>query len=52
MHRIVRTVLGSAAAADPELTQRLQSSAGEEFTAASDRVNTYLEETCGITGGS
>ena len=34
--------LGAAAAADPELTQRLEAFGGEEFTAASERVSTYL----------
>ncbi len=40
--------LGAAAAADPELTQRLESFGGEEFTAASERVSTYLQEECNL----
>jgi hypothetical protein len=46
------TKLTAAAAADPDLTKQLQAAGGEDFTAASDRVSTYLEDTCGITGGS
>ena len=40
--------LGAAAAADPELTQRLESFGGEEFTGASERVSTYLQEECNL----
>jgi hypothetical protein len=41
--------LGAAAAADPELTQRLESFGGEEFTSASERVTTYLQEECNLS---
>ena len=41
--------LGAAAATDPELTERLESFGGEDFTAASDRVSTYLQEECGLS---
>jgi hypothetical protein len=41
--------LGAAAAADPELTERLESFGGEEFTSASERVSTYLQEECNIS---
>jgi hypothetical protein len=41
--------LGAAAAADPELTERLESFGGEEFTSASERVSTYLQEECGLS---
>jgi hypothetical protein len=41
--------LGAAAAADPELTERLESFGGEEFTGASERVSTYLQEECNLS---
>jgi hypothetical protein len=41
--------LGAAAAADPELTERLESFGGADFTAASERVSTYLQEECGLS---
>ena len=44
--------LTSAATADPALTEKLQSLNSDEFSAASQRVNTYLQEKCGIQGGS
>lgn len=46
------TKVAAAAASDADLTARLQAVNGPEFSAASDRVNTYLEETCGIQGTS
>ena len=44
--------LTSAATADPALTDKLQALNSDEFNAASHRVNTYLQEKCGIQGGS
>jgi hypothetical protein len=44
--------LTSAATADSSLTDKLQSLNSDEFNAASQRVNTYLQEKCGIQGGS
>jgi hypothetical protein len=44
--------LTSAATADPSLTEKLQSLNSDEFNAASQRVNTYLQEKCGIQAGS
>lgn len=44
--------LTSAATADPSLTAKLEALNDDEFNAASQRVNTYLQETCGITAGS
>jgi hypothetical protein len=44
--------LTSAATADPALTDKLQALNSDEFNAASQRVNTYLQEKCGIQGGS
>jgi hypothetical protein len=44
--------LTSAATADSSLTEKLQSLNSDEFNAASQRVNTYLQEKCGIQGGS
>ena len=44
--------LTSAATADPALTEKLQALNSDEFSAASQRVNTYLQEKCGIQGGS
>ena len=41
--------LSAAAASDPALTKQLESFSSEDFSAASDRVSTYLEEKCGIT---
>ena len=40
--------LTSAATADPALTDKLQALNSDEFNAASQRVNTYLQEKCGI----
>ena len=44
--------LTSAATADSSLTDKLQSLNSDEFNAASQRVNTYLQEKCGIQAGS
>jgi hypothetical protein len=44
--------LTSAATADPSLTDELQALNSDEFNAASQRVNTYLQEKCGIQAGS
>lgn len=44
--------LTSAATADPSLTDKLQALNSDEFNAASQRVNTYLQEKCGIQAGS
>ena len=41
--------LGAAAATDPQLTERLESFGGEDFTGASERVSTYLQEECGLS---
>jgi len=41
--------LGAAAATDPELTERLESFGGEEFTDAGERVSAYLQEECGLS---
>ena len=44
--------LTSAATADSTLTDKLQALNSDEFNAASQRVNTYLQEKCGIQAGS
>ena len=44
--------LTSAATADPSLTDKLQALNSDEFNAASQRVNTYLQDKCGIKAGS
>jgi hypothetical protein len=44
--------LTSAVTADPTLAQKLQALSGDDFNAASQRVDTYLQEHCGITAGS
>jgi hypothetical protein len=44
--------LTSAVTADPTLAQKLQALSGADFNAASQRVDTYLQEHCGITAGS
>jgi hypothetical protein len=41
--------LGAAAATDAELTERLESFGGQDFTDASERVSTYLQEECGLS---
>ena len=42
--------LTAAAATDTALQQQLQSLSGEEFTAASNRIDQYFQDTCGIGG--
>jgi hypothetical protein len=44
--------LTSAVQADPSLAQRLQALNDDEFNAASQKLDTYLQEKCGIQGGS
>jgi hypothetical protein len=44
--------LTSAVQADPSLAEKLQSLNDDEFNAASQKLDTYLQEKCGIQGGS
>jgi hypothetical protein len=44
--------LSSAVQADPSLASKLQSLNSDEFNAASQKLDTYLQEKCGIQAGS
>jgi len=46
------TKIAAAAASDPDLQNKIQALSDERYTAAGERLNKFLDEKCGIKGGS